>query len=72
VTAFRLDYVFLSRYSPVFEGMLSLPSPDEVRKCDSVPLVRLHDEAEDLIPFMSVFYDPTWVLLSVPSTGTHW
>ncbi|KAF8590732.1 hypothetical protein K439DRAFT_1381509 [Ramaria rubella] len=57
VTAFKVDRVFLSRSSPVFHGMLSLPLPENVEKFDNVPLVRLQDKVEDLISFLKALYD---------------
>ncbi|GJJ13642.1 hypothetical protein Clacol_007898 [Clathrus columnatus] len=57
VTAFKVDRVFLLRASPVFEGMLELPSLDDVECHDNVPLVRLQDESEHLARFLNALYD---------------
>lgn len=57
VTAFRVDKVFLSRHSPVFKDMFSLPSLEEVEKYDGTPLVRLQDMSERLVSFLNALYD---------------
>jgi len=46
ITAFKIDKIYLSRNSAVFEGMVGLPSMEESEKFDGVPLVRLQDTAE--------------------------
>ncbi|KAF8579824.1 hypothetical protein K439DRAFT_1299699, partial [Ramaria rubella] len=61
ITAFKVDKIYLSRSSPIFDRMLSLPvpSPDiaQVESFASVPLVHMQDDAEDLTCFLMTLYD---------------
>lgn len=56
---FRIHKSILARQSAVFNAMFSAPSPPpEVDMYDGLPLVRVHDEAEELKEFIQVLYDP--------------
>jgi len=64
---FRVDKVYLSRNSPIFADMLSIPqftgedpeSQTEIPETyDGVPLVRLPDDAEDIAALLTVLYNP--------------
>ncbi|GJE96781.1 hypothetical protein PsYK624_129870 [Phanerochaete sordida] len=55
----RVHRVVLSLYSPVFKDMFSLPSDPAVNDTlDSVPVVRMPDDADDLEILVSTFYRP--------------
>ena len=57
---FRVDKVYLSRTSPVFRSMLSLPSTPSVNEMyDGVPRVDLPDDSDDLACLLAALYDPT-------------
>jgi hypothetical protein len=59
---FRVHKSVLSKQSTVFKDMFSLPSPPEVDKYDSLPLVHVHDDAKELKQFLQAIYDPGWVI----------
>ena len=70
ITAFKIDKIYLSRNSAVFEGMVGLPSMEESEKFDGVPLVRLQDTAEQLGDFLEALYDSGYVV-SFSSSSRH-
>ena len=55
---FRVHKSVLSKQSTVFKDMFSLPSPPEVDKYDNLPLVHVHDNAEEFKQFLRAIYDP--------------
>ncbi|KIJ53537.1 hypothetical protein M422DRAFT_775619, partial [Sphaerobolus stellatus SS14] len=57
IAAFKVDTVLLKRASPVFDGMLALPSMEDAEKYDGVPLVRLQDKPDHLEQFLFALYD---------------
>lgn len=70
-TMFRVHKTFLSRNSPVFRDMFSLPQPPssmaplgsdspQVKMIDEIegcPVVRLHDSSDDVSNFLYALYD---------------
>lgn len=66
VVYFRVHRSVLSRQSPVFKDMFNIPTGDSVEKYDGVPLVRLHDGADDVKDFLRALYDPECVQRSIP------
>ena len=57
---FRVDKIYLSRNSPAFRSMFSLPSVPCVNELyDGVPKVQLPDDADDLARLLAALYDPT-------------
>ncbi|KAJ7132724.1 hypothetical protein C8R46DRAFT_1015539 [Mycena filopes] len=62
-TLFRVSRDFLAMRSPVFGGMLSLPTPQDAELMEGCPFVRLPDSAEDVTYFLkallySEFFEP--------------
>ena len=58
---YRVDKTFLSRYSLVFEDMLSMPAPQSIETIDDVPVVHLLDDAQDVSTLLETLYDPSYV-----------
>ncbi|GLB42053.1 hypothetical protein LshimejAT787_1100680 [Lyophyllum shimeji] len=66
ITAFKVDKVFLMRFSKVFEGMLETIPSDSVSSedtYDGVPFVELQDKASDLASFLKALYDSSVIPL---------
>ncbi|KIJ42400.1 hypothetical protein M422DRAFT_48243 [Sphaerobolus stellatus SS14] len=58
-TAFKVDKVFLSRFSDVFQDMFEFPPGQAVREVyDEVPLVQMQDSAVHLRQFLLALYKP--------------
>ncbi len=58
---FRVFRSTLSRHSPIFRHMFSLPQSSNVPEeetMDGVPVVELHDDPEDLAHLLSALHDP--------------
>ena len=55
---FRVHKSVLAKNSLVFEDMLTMPTPANQDSYDGLPLVHLHDDAEDLKEFLAMLYDP--------------
>lgn len=58
---FRVFRSTLSRHSPIFRDMFSLPQSSNVPEeetMDGVPVVELHDDPEDLAHLLSALHDP--------------
>jgi hypothetical protein len=56
---FRVHKSVLTKQSPVFKDMFSVPSPaSEMEMYDDLPLVHLHDSSEELKEFLQAMYDP--------------
>ena len=57
---FRVDKVYLSRNSPVFRSVFTLPPNPPVNEIyDGVARVHLTDNADDLARLLAALYDPT-------------
>ena len=55
---FRIHRTTLSRHSPVFRDMFSIPQPtDSDDTVDGCPIVRLSDSAEDVTHLLAALYD---------------
>ena len=61
---YRVDRTFLSRYSSVFEDMLSMPAPQSIETVDDVPVVHLLDDAQDVSTLLETLYNPSYVAQS--------
>ncbi|KAJ7456055.1 hypothetical protein FB451DRAFT_1407393 [Mycena latifolia] len=59
-TIFRISREFFGIHSPVFRGMLSLPTPKDADIMDGCPFVLLPDSAEDVTYFLKalLFFEP--------------
>ena len=55
---FKVHKSVLTKRSAVFEDMFSLPSPPEVPQYDSLPLVQVYDDCQELKQFLQLIYDP--------------
>ncbi|KAI0791169.1 hypothetical protein C8Q75DRAFT_61827 [Abortiporus biennis] len=55
---FRVDSIFLSRHSPVFKDMFSIPRPPALETFDGAPLVRLSDSANDVEKLLNALSNP--------------
>ena len=55
---FRVHKSILGKHSPVFRDMYSVPPPQDVDQHNGVPLVHVHDDADDLRHFLKAIYDP--------------
>jgi len=55
---FRVDKVFLSRHSPIFRDMLSLPLTPQIETHDGAPLVDIPDDAQDMEGLLNAVYNP--------------
>ena len=56
----RVDKLFLSRHSPVFAGLFSLPYDSAVNETfEGVPVACLEDDAEAMGRLLRYFYDPS-------------
>ena len=60
---FRVHKSILGKHSPVFKDMYSVPPPQDVDQHNGVPLVHVHDDANDLRHFLKAIYDPRQCLL---------
>lgn len=65
---FRIHKSMLSRQSQVFSDMFALPTAITTPAGDDdtledLPLIRMHDSAEDLEALLTYLYDPTLVVL---------
>ena len=57
-TAFKVHRSLLGRHSTVFEDMFQVPQPTSPgESIDSVPLVELHDDPQELGDFLDVIYN---------------
>lgn len=57
---FRVHAAILAHHSPVFAGMLSLPTSPEINETyDGAPLVHMPDDAIDLAILLNALYDAT-------------
>ena len=67
-TLFRVYAGFLSQSSTVFREMFDDPWPEEPRTYEDVPLVRIHESAEDALVFLKAIYNPqydTYIVLHI-------
>ncbi|KAF7361601.1 hypothetical protein MVEN_00503300 [Mycena venus] len=56
---FRLHKSILTKHSPVFKDMFSMPSPQSAEQYDGVPLVEMAgDSADALRSLIALLYDP--------------
>ena len=57
---FRVHALILAEHSPIFAGMLSLPTgaQADVDTYDGVPVVHLPDNAKDVASMLEVIYTP--------------
>ncbi|KAK7017611.1 BTB domain-containing protein [Favolaschia claudopus] len=57
--AFRVPAGILAARSSVFRDMISLPPPtnDAIENMDGIPIVHLHDSADDVAAFLRAIYD---------------
>jgi len=60
---FRVHKSVLAKNSPVFEDMLTMPTPANQDSYDGLPLVHLHDDAKHLKEVLTIFYDPCALLV---------
>lgn len=72
-TLFRVHMSQLSRHSLCFRDMFSLPQPKDIceekdTQDDRVPVVVLHDSAEDVSNLFTALYDGPYVMLSLKSS----
>lgn len=59
---FRVDKLFLSRHSEVFQGMFEVFPSENVQECyGGVPLPCMPDRGEDLAMLIEVIYSPSCV-----------
>ncbi|KIP07184.1 hypothetical protein PHLGIDRAFT_429124 [Phlebiopsis gigantea 11061_1 CR5-6] len=63
-TLFRVHNFMVARHSPVFRDMLSFPAGESGKTgfYDGSPLVLLHDDVEEIIALLDVFYNPGFPL----------
>ena len=61
---YRVDKTFLSRYSSVFDDMLSMPAPQSIETIHDVPVVHLPDDAQDVSTLLETLYNPSYVAQS--------
>ncbi|KAJ7020423.1 hypothetical protein C8F04DRAFT_1242000 [Mycena alexandri] len=63
---FRVSGAVLAARSSVFQDMLAFPQPgsltSEVESLDGVPLVELHDLAEEVEPFLRAIFDSSFFM----------
>ena len=59
---FRVHALILAEHSPIFAGMLTLPTTADTY--DGVPAVHLPDNAKDVAVLLEVFYTPVYVHIS--------
>ncbi|KAJ7446312.1 hypothetical protein FB451DRAFT_1148499 [Mycena latifolia] len=61
---FRVSKSILAARSPVFQSMLEFPQPvsDGDQMLDESPVVRLHDSAEDVEPFLRAIFDSSYFM----------
>ncbi|KAJ7510518.1 hypothetical protein B0H11DRAFT_1701472 [Mycena galericulata] len=57
-TLFRVNKDILAKHSPVFEGMLLFPQPQNEDTIDGCAIVELSDTAKDIELLLSALYDP--------------
>jgi hypothetical protein len=72
-TLFRVYRGILSSHSEFFKDMLSLPQPRGVgdETVDDCHVVQVHDQAEDMAPFLRSLHDVKYVLNSLSSAASH-
>ncbi|KAJ3558799.1 hypothetical protein NM688_g714 [Phlebia brevispora] len=56
-TLFRVHQSMLSRNSEVFDGMFSVPRPDDTEQLEGIPVVKLYDDPYELADFLDVLYN---------------
>ena len=57
---YRVDKLILSRHSPTFSGLFSIPYDSAANEeYDGVPVVHLDDHAEDIFALLQWLYDPS-------------
>ncbi|KAJ6452234.1 hypothetical protein C8R45DRAFT_1113107 [Mycena sanguinolenta] len=60
---FRVTGGILAARSTVFRDMIAFPQPDgDVEKIDGLPVVRLHDSAEDVEVFLRAIFDSSYFM----------
>ncbi|TDL20915.1 hypothetical protein BD410DRAFT_771991 [Rickenella mellea] len=70
-TLFRVHRSFLSLNSPIFRDLFSIPpresaSEDPEETWEGLPLIRMHDDDEDIVNLLTALYDRTYSLASQP------
>ncbi|KAL0947481.1 hypothetical protein HGRIS_013586 [Hohenbuehelia grisea] len=58
---FCIHKSILSKHSPIFKDMFSMPCPNDIDLYADIPLVHLPDDAEDLRAFLKFMYDPCFM-----------
>ncbi|KAJ7494486.1 hypothetical protein B0H11DRAFT_1654592, partial [Mycena galericulata] len=60
---------FLTKRSPIFKDVFSLPQPEDAERINGCPVVRIHDSGEDAAHFFKAIFDPESFLPSpLPTT----
>jgi BTB/POZ domain len=59
--AFRVHRSMLSRISPVFEGLFSIPAVDETEKYEGTPVMYMMDRADALQRLLQLVYHDVYV-----------
>lgn len=67
--AFKVHRGQLERHSDIFNGLFSIPQPQELDLFDGCLYVELHDSPSDVFYFLSALYDGLYVHLS---PGAHY
>ncbi|TDL16671.1 hypothetical protein BD410DRAFT_795064 [Rickenella mellea] len=66
---FRVHRGLLSKNSPVFSDMLSMPQPETMEPTfDGLPIVELSDDDTDFTHILNFFYDRRYYLGGMPTT----
>ncbi|KAF7298760.1 hypothetical protein MIND_00823500 [Mycena indigotica] len=55
-TQYKVYRGTMARNSPVFHDMLGFPQPAEAETVEGLPLVKLHDDAEEVTPFLKALF----------------
>ena len=71
-TFYRVDKVYLSRQSIIFQEMFMLPmEPSPADMYDGCPWIRMPDSTEDLQMLLGAMYDVSYVPTVTPVLSIH-
>ncbi|KAJ7215900.1 hypothetical protein GGX14DRAFT_359122 [Mycena pura] len=73
ISGFRVSQSILAARSTVFQSMFEFPQPasDSVETLDGIPVVRLHDSAAEVEPFLRAIFDSSYFMPPPAKIDVH-